>query len=928
MADDIARLGFGVDSSELERGAKSLDKVEAAAQRTDTASEKLEAQLAALERTLRSLDTSVGRLATSFTKTAQTEERVVAASTRMVQGMGEIGRKTYEASVANERLVRGMSQTATEIKRVDDTAERASSGGLQRLIAQIASVATFVKSVQILSSYGQELSNLRSVAGATGDEFTKLNAKAQQLGRDTRYSATEAAAAMTELAKAGFSAEQVMRAIDGTLELAQAGGVGVAEAAEITANALNGMRLSVEDTVRVADVLVKTANDTVSGVRDIGEAFSFVAPVASGLKLSLEETAAAIGVLSDAGIQGSSAGTGLRRVLSELESPSKATTAVLQQMGVTTEQVRISNVGLTAALETLAKAGVDTGLALQLFGDRGGPAFEVLSAGLPKVQELTTSLMNAGGTAAQVSTVMNDNLMSAVSNLFSAIEGLVLSMGDAGLTMVLRMVIVTLTTLINVLSIFSPLIIGLGTFIAGVMVQRALLPMVTAIGSTITAMLGLNTATAAGTGIWAALGVVMRAHPILAIASIIVTVISAVVALSNATITWGEKTYTVGEILRGIVEVLQIFLKEVLGIEVALSAASKSADEAAKKNLTLAKTEKEAALRAAELARAQENLRTRLARTGEETERTTDRLRDMNDELGVLESGSRIVTGGYTGLGQSAMTAAASTMTLSSANNDNARSLATVASMANTAAAAYSSLASSASAASGGGGGSGGTGIRRFDPFGISAGWAGTKGSFQFQRDASQEEIASVRNAALSKALDDALGSVTKAINSGSISRDQAAALYDAIWAMASGPTMEGIKRLSSMPGGSGAASAFKKLKSVQYASKVLLPGTRIPGLNFDPKMTSAFPELAGFRGGGSFRIPGGGSGGDNVIPIFRAKRGETVSVSPSGARTGGSVSIQINNYGDMGTEDQARQTSRQLAIQLERSLKKVRQEA
>ena len=139
-----------------------------------------------------------------------------------------------------------------------------------------------------------------------------------------------------------------------------------------------------------------------------------LAPVAAGLGVSVEEAAAAVAALSDAGIQGSSAGTGLRRVLSSLESPTSQAVGILGELGLTSEQVRVSQVGLTGALRALAQAGIDTGTALELFGDRGGPAFEVLSSSIPRVVELNAALGDAGGTAARIATVMDQNLNGAL----------------------------------------------------------------------------------------------------------------------------------------------------------------------------------------------------------------------------------------------------------------------------------------------------------------------------------------------------------------------------------------------------------------------------------------------------------------------------------------------------------------------------------
>ncbi len=288
------------------------------------------------------------------------------------------------------------------------------------------------QSIRVIADFSQEMSTVRAITGATTDQFKELRQEAKLLGATTRFSASEASEAMTFLARAGFNVEEVMGAVGGTLDLAQAGALGLGEAADIASNVLTGFRLEVDQTARVVDVLALAANSGNTTVGQLGQAMKFVAPVAAGLGVSLEETAAAATALSDAGLQASLAGTGLRKILSELESPAAKTVRLLQDMGLSSDAVKVSTVGLTTALEVLKDAGVDTGLALELFGDRGGPAFEVLSSSIPKVKELTEALRNADGTARRIATTMDQNLNGALLAARSAAEALVLAFGDLG----------------------------------------------------------------------------------------------------------------------------------------------------------------------------------------------------------------------------------------------------------------------------------------------------------------------------------------------------------------------------------------------------------------------------------------------------------------------------------------------------------------
>lgn len=347
--------------------------------------------------------------------------------------------------MATERIVvvvedRGTRRVQQNIKGVGDTARRSSSNValLAKSLGLIAGLAGIRRAVGTLADFEQQLATVRGITNATEAEFAALRDRAQELGATTRFAASEAAEGLVFLARAGFSVEEQLDTIGSTLLLAQAGALDLASAADIASNVLRGFRLEADQSARAVDVLAKAANSSNTNVQQLGDGLKLVAPIASGVGVSLEETVAAVGALSDAGLQATLAGTGLRRVISELESPSNKTRTIIRSLGLTTDDVKISQVGLTAALEALTRAGLDTGTALEVFGDRGGPAFEVLSSGIPQVIALTEALMNAEGSANALAAQMDDNLNGALLAVRSSLEAVVLAVGDAGATDVLE----------------------------------------------------------------------------------------------------------------------------------------------------------------------------------------------------------------------------------------------------------------------------------------------------------------------------------------------------------------------------------------------------------------------------------------------------------------------------------------------------------
>ena len=356
---------------------------------------------------------------------------------------------------------RGARATRQQLRSIDKSAERT-----KRLLTSLVTVAAVVAGVRVLASFSQAMSTVEAITGATASEMVQLTQVTRELGATTRFSATQAAEGLLFLARAGFSVTEALESVDDTLLLAQAGALDLGTAADIASNVLTAFRLDADQAGRVVDVLAVAANSANTNVQQLGDGLKLVAPIAAGVGVSLEETTAAMGALSDAGLQATLAGTGLRRIISELESPSGTTRKILTKLGLSTDDVRISQKGLLATMKLLVTAGVDTGLALELFGDRGGPAFEVLSNSIPKVEEMIVSLGNAGGAALRIATIMDDNLNGALLAVRSALEAVVLSLGDLGLTSTLTTALRGTASALRFMADNAEILVGILTTLA------------------------------------------------------------------------------------------------------------------------------------------------------------------------------------------------------------------------------------------------------------------------------------------------------------------------------------------------------------------------------------------------------------------------------------------------------------------------------
>ena len=185
---------------------------------------------------------------------------------------------------------------------------------------------------RIKSLYGNKL-RVEAISGATGESLAMLEEQAKELGRTTSFSAIQVSEGMENLASAGFEANEIYAAMPGLLNLAASDNIDLASASEIAAGALRGFGLEASQTGHVADVLAESAARTNASVSSMGSALSYVAPVSKAMGISMEETAAAVGLLSNANITGTKAGTSLRGALSRLARPSEKAAEAMEMLG-------------------------------------------------------------------------------------------------------------------------------------------------------------------------------------------------------------------------------------------------------------------------------------------------------------------------------------------------------------------------------------------------------------------------------------------------------------------------------------------------------------------------------------------------------------------------------------------------------------------
>lgn len=301
-------------------------------------------------------------------------------------------------------------------------------------LAAAAAVATgFAAAVRITADFERQLSVLRGVSGATREEMDLLENQARDLGRTTEFTATQVAQAQTELARLGFTTNEILNSSGGVLDLALGLSAELGPAAELVGATLRQFQLDSSETGRVVDVLAESTTTSALNFERLRTSLAIVAPVANTTGASLERTVTLLGLLANAGVDASTAGTSLRRIFIDLN-----------EQGLTLEQ----------ALDQVAMSADPLGTAVELVGVRAATALSILSDERGSIHSFTENLENAQGAARELADEIGDNLVGDVRELRSALEGLAIDIGQTT-DGPLRLFIQTLTDGIN--NILDPL---------------------------------------------------------------------------------------------------------------------------------------------------------------------------------------------------------------------------------------------------------------------------------------------------------------------------------------------------------------------------------------------------------------------------------------------------------------------------------------
>lgn len=290
--------------------------------------------------------------------------------------------------------------------------------------------------VKKAADFDQAITNSASVTGKTGEEFTiakeKMADLAKTLGQTTVFSATEAANAFFDLSSKGFDvASMSVQQLEPFLNLATATNSDLTLSTETLTSTLRGFGLVNDDTGRIADVFTKAIGSSAAMMEKFGISMPIVSTSAKTVGAEFEEVTGALSLLFNKGIEASTAATGLRNVFMELNAPTKKVSELIKKAGINMKDLDVETVGISGAMQAFADKGVTAKEMMTAFGKKTGTVTAALFSSRGELDEFTASLLNSAGTAKEVAEQQLNTLWGAMKLLTSAIESVVIPIGEA-----------------------------------------------------------------------------------------------------------------------------------------------------------------------------------------------------------------------------------------------------------------------------------------------------------------------------------------------------------------------------------------------------------------------------------------------------------------------------------------------------------------
>ena len=462
--------------SEFERIASASDKETNAlkknAEERKVLNQQIDAQKERVKKLAEMVEQSTSKYGEADTKTLKWKEALNQAETELNQ----LETKLKELPTSLQIVGDKMQEMGDKITGIGTGIKNLGSALTPISTAATAAIAG---SVKVFMDFESQMSRVKAISGATGDEFQALTDKAREMGASTKFTATESGEAFEYMAMAGWKADQMLEGIAPVMNLAAASGEELGTVSDIVTDALTAFGLQAQDAAHFTDVLAATATNANTNVGMMGESFKYVAPVAGSMGYSIEDVSLALGLMANNGIKADMAGTALRNMIQRMAKPTKESAAAMERLGISLaddegnmyslrqimDQMRDSFGQINMPIDefnqqldllnqqvedgTLTESKYESELeeiikqaygaeaaekaraAAMLGGARAMPALlAVVNTAEGDYRKLASAIDNSTGAAQEMADTMIDNTAGAVTIMKSAVEGAGIELGE------------------------------------------------------------------------------------------------------------------------------------------------------------------------------------------------------------------------------------------------------------------------------------------------------------------------------------------------------------------------------------------------------------------------------------------------------------------------------------------------------------------
>ena len=434
-------------SSEIKSGESKIQAYETEINKLSDTLDKQKNEYSSLESKIKVYSSEIDRLTNIYGENSSITEQYRQELYKLKDSYNTLGQEINQNENELKQYKTELNNTQIEVKELsnellkipfDKIGENIQSAGNNlKTVGQsmstsitLPSIAVGAAATKIGIDFDRAMSKVQAISGATAEDFKKLKTKSEEMGKSTKFSASESAEAMTYMGMAGWKTNDMLVGLEGILNLAAAGGTDLALASDIVTDGLTGLGLTANDSSKFVDIMAATITSANTNVEMMGETLKYAGPVAGALGIKMEDLSLAIGLMGNAGIKSSQSGTALRAGLTNLVKPTKQMKIAMEKYGINIKKTSDGSVDLMATIKHLReKMGglnetTQANALATIFGKEAMSGWAaIINASETDFNKLSEAIANSDGKATELAQVMQQNLGGSIDTMKSALEG-------------------------------------------------------------------------------------------------------------------------------------------------------------------------------------------------------------------------------------------------------------------------------------------------------------------------------------------------------------------------------------------------------------------------------------------------------------------------------------------------------------------------